>query len=89
MQYRNDIVTFFETHDIIPGKNEIISYKAYLLILFDALSKDDALYRFMIEAFVPTNNGQMKLDLDSWQELMSCYIHFITGYTKDKQSYVM
>jgi hypothetical protein len=83
--YRTDLVSFFEEHNLIPGRDCIVSYNAYLLILFDALALDDTFYRFIVEAFVPTDRGRMQLDIDSWQELLSCYVSFVAGYTKDSR----
>ena len=85
MLYRADIVGFFEDHKLIPGRECIVSYNTYLLILFDALSLSEVFYRFIVEAFVPTHHGQMQLDIDNWQELISCYVSFIAGYTKDRR----
>jgi hypothetical protein len=85
MLYRADVVGFFEDHRLIPGRECIISYNAYLLLLFDALALNNTFYHFMVEAFVPTDHGQMRLDIDSWQELMSCYVSFVADYTKDRR----
>lgn len=87
MIHRNDVIAFYEEHNLIPGRDEIVSYKTYLLLLFDALAKDESLYRFCNEGFVPTPRGQMRLDFNSWAELISCYTSFMIECTrKDRQN---
>ena len=77
MLYRSDIVSFFEDRNIIPGRQVFLSYKSYLLLIFDALEKDDVLAHFMSkEAFSITVCGNMKLNFGCWQEAVAAYARF-------------
>lgn len=81
MLQQEDVIAFYEKHNLTPSPDFLIcDLKDFLVIIFDAFDKSEPFGIFVKESVYAAGYNQYKLKFETWEELVSCYQCFMTGY---------
>lgn len=86
MLMKEDVIGFYEAHNLIPGPDTKCSFQDYLLFVFRASERSQGFGLFVRETLQATitDHRVYRLNVNSWEELFNYYCSFMAGYIGNK-----
>lgn len=85
MLNEQELRAFFVKHNAHPGTALGIPYYEFKQIVIDSSQKDRSFGLFVYRSFDrPEHSSRYYINFNSWSELVSCYQHFMTGFSQNK-----